>query len=536
MKGVEHTNTILSLAGAIFVIPFIFFASITGALADRFSKRSIILTTRTLEIGVMLCGLAAFYFRSAVMGYAVLFMTATLSSTFSPAKYGIIPELVKKGEISKCNGILTATTYLAIILGTFLASFLTDVSQKDFVFTAFFPFAFSIVGALATFGIQKTSPKAPEKKVSARFITVIYQTLKKAKRIRYLLTCIIFSAYFLFLGAYTQLNIIPFAMQSLHFTDVQGGYLFLMTAIGIGLGSFFAGRFSGKEVELGFVPVATLVIAIIATLLYLFSPHFIVVSTLLILLGVAGGFYVVPLEAFIQTASLSEDRGQNIAAANFLSFTGVIIASFLIAFFGNFLGLTASEGFLIIGILTFIMSLFLFYNMGGQLLRLVVAKTAARYWNLKVKGEKHLKLPTPALLVGQRISWLDTIVVMATLPRLLRYIVPTKGKMSKMKILTYKMLRLIPVDIHRLNGADKLPFKEIDHELSLGHSVCVMLPMAIPTKNIAEFEERLQKLAKGTIPILPIHISRPIPDKPSYIAQIRSLFQGPIRVNYGSPL
>ena len=212
---------------------------------------------------------------------------AVQSALFSPCKYGIIPEIVPKSKISHCNGIITATTYLAIILGTFLASFLTEITYKNFVLAGSICVGVAFLGLFACLGIEKTKPQAEKKKVSTRFISDIIQTLKRARKRRYLLTTLIFGAYFLFMGSYTQLNIIPFTLQSLHLSEVQGGYLFLMTAIGIGIGSYLAGRLSRNEVELGFVPLAALGMMIAFFGLHLFAAHFFVVVLLLVLLGYA---------------------------------------------------------------------------------------------------------------------------------------------------------------------------------------------------------------------------------------------------------
>jgi acyl-[acyl-carrier-protein]-phospholipid O-acyltransferase / long-chain-fatty-acid--[acyl-carrier-protein] ligase len=317
LKGEEYSNTILSLAGAIFVIPFLLFASLSGTLADRYSKRKIIYFTRITEILTMSLGVLSFIFHSAVAGYAVLFLTATQSAVFSPCKYGIIPEIVPKIKISHCNGIITATTYLAIILGTFLASFLTEITEKNFFVSGLFCLIVAFLGFFFCFGIEKTKPQAAKKKVSARFISDIVKTLYAANKRRYLLAALIFGAYFLFIGSYVQLNIIPFTLQSLNLTEVHGGYLFLMTAIGIGIGSYIAGKLSGREVELGFVPLATLGVTVCFLGLFLFATHFYVVVPLLILLGLFGGFFIVPIDAFIQIASPDKDRGQNVATGNF---------------------------------------------------------------------------------------------------------------------------------------------------------------------------------------------------------------------------
>lgn len=538
LKGPEHSNTILALAGAIFVIPFLLFASTSGSIADRFSKRSVIFVTRGLEILIMSLGVLAFYFSTAVGGYAVLFLLATQSALFSPCKYGIIPEIVEQEQISRCNGILTATTYMAIIVGTFLASFLTTITHRNFVLSGLICVVFALLGGVVSLAIQPTLAQAKGKRVSARFLSDIYRTLRRARKQRYLLTTIIFGAYFLFMGAYTQLNIIPFTLQSLGMTEVEGGYLFLMTAIGIGLGSFLAGRLADKEIELGFVPLSCLAAGITFLLLFAAEGHLALVVPLLIFLGFFGGFFVVPIDAYIQVASLNEDRGQNVAAGNFLSFLGVVVASFLIAFLGNFLNLSAAIGFMVIGWITLVVALSLGFLMADQILRLLVAFAGKLVWRLTVVGREQVRLSPPVLLVGERSSWLDTIVVMATLPRMIRYVVPISGKHHRSRSLFYRLLRLIPIAREELTPTGREALRQIRRELLLGHSVCLMHPVEESTKNLPEWEEKLKELLDHVkIPIVPIHIRRKSQkSNRSYLKQLRSLFAYPIRVSYGQKI
>jgi acyl-[acyl-carrier-protein]-phospholipid O-acyltransferase / long-chain-fatty-acid--[acyl-carrier-protein] ligase len=540
LQGEGNSNTILALAGAVFVIPFLLFASLAGSLADRFSKQAVIYLTRITEILTTSLGVLAFLLHSVIGGYAVLFLMAVQSTLFSPCKYGIIPEIVPSGKISNCNGILVATTYLAIIIGTFLASFFTEVFHRNFVWAGLSCVVFALLGWFTSMGIEKTPPQAERKKVSTRFLHDIFQTLKRAKKRRYLLTTLIFGAYFLFMGSYTQLNIIPFTLQSLHLSEIQGGYLFLMTAIGIGLGSYLAGTFSGKDVELGFVPLAAFGVTLCLLGLYFFQSHFFVVVPLLIVLGLFGGFYIVPVDAFIQVASPDQERGQNVATGNFLSFVGVIIASGLLALLGNALKLTAAEGFLIIGLFTFVIAVALLLLFADQVVRLCVARWARGFLHIKVLGKKrldaHMGHPkAPVLLVAPRLSWLDTVIVMATLPRLIRYIVPVENG-EKRHSLFYRLLWLIPIDIEHFSPLSDPTLRVIRNELETGNSVCLMHPATFPAKTLREWEANLEKLLKDVdVPTLPIHISKQSsPPKKGLLSQLSSLRKGVIHVSYGA--
>ncbi|HEY4832970.1 MAG TPA: MFS transporter [Waddliaceae bacterium] len=537
LQGEAHSNTILSLAGAVFVIPFLLFASVAGTLADRFSKRSIIYVTRITEILTTSLGVIAFHFQSVLGGYTVLFMMALQSAIFSPCKYGIIPELVPTTKISHFNGIITATTYLAIILGTFLASFLTEVTHKNFVISGLVCLFIAIMGLLSTLGIEKTKPQAARTKVSTRFVYDIFKTLQKARKQRYLVVTLIFGAYFLFIGSYTQLNIIPFTLQSLHLSGVQGGYLFLMTAIGIGVGSYLAGNLSGKEVELGFVPLAAFGIMLCFLGLYFFASYFFVVVPLLIMVGVFGGFYIVPVDAFIQIASPDRDRGQNVATGNFLSFVGVVLASGLLAVLGNGLKLSAAGGFLIVGLITFVIGIALLLLYADQVLRLIIAIWARHFLRIRVVGENRIRPHHAVLLVAARSSWLDTFIVMATLPRLIRYIVPIDRRKQKAALL-YKLLWMIPIEKEFFSPIGPPTLKAIRKELESGHSVCLMQPVALSSTTLEEWERALVELLKDIeVPVVPIHISKkhPSPNHATLLSQLNSLRKGVIKISYGGP-
>lgn len=198
IKGQESANTILSLAGAIFVIPFLLFSSAAGVLADRISKRSIIVFAKIFELAVTLFSCVAVLYQWEVGLFAALFLMATHSAIFGPSKYGIIPELVESKMVSRANGSITSLTYLAIILGTFLASFLTDITNKNFLLLAFFCTLISFVGLMTSLGITRTQAGLSTKKINPFFLYEIYQTLKVSWKIPHLLPCIFGSSFFLF--------------------------------------------------------------------------------------------------------------------------------------------------------------------------------------------------------------------------------------------------------------------------------------------------------------------------------------------------
>ncbi|MDR3624128.1 MAG: MFS transporter [Chlamydiales bacterium] len=361
IQGIKQSQTILSLAGAIFVLPFLVLSIPAGTLADRISKKVIIIYVKAIELAAAILGVISFGLESALGLYSALFILAISGAIFGPTKYGIVPELVKKEELSKSNGYLSSFTFLAIIIGTSAAGPLVEASDRNYFFASFACLILAIIGMLTAIKIPHTPAASSSKKFTPFFFLEVIHNLKEASNIKYLLVAIFGSAYFLFIGGFTQLNIIPYAVYCLGLSEIEGSYLFLITALGIGIGSLVAGKLSGKKVQLGLSPIGALGMSISALTLSFCELNFYLLFLALFFLGAFGGIYLIPLDSYIQAASPNNKRGQNVAANNLMGFTGVLFASFLLYLIGNILGFSANIGFMCIGIITAFVTLLFFY-------------------------------------------------------------------------------------------------------------------------------------------------------------------------------
>ena len=247
------------------------------------------------------------------------------------------------------------------------------------------------------------------------FLYEIYQTLKISWKIPHLLPALFGSSFFLFIGAFTQLNIIPFAIQSLHLSEVGGGYLFLATAVGIAIGSLLAGQLSKGTVEPGISCISGFFIALLFLLLWVFSSSLTTTILLLTFLGIFGGGFLVPFDSFLQVNSPDERRGQVIAASNFFSFIGVLMASFFLYFVSEQLGFSAASGFAVVGALSLIASIIISGRLSELFFPFFIRKILKRFRKL------HLSTPVPPLskiVILQSNSWWDAILLFSCLPRL----------------------------------------------------------------------------------------------------------------------
>ncbi|MGH8515190.1 MAG: MFS transporter, partial [Gammaproteobacteria bacterium] len=145
----------LSLVGAVYILPFFLFSGYAGHLADVFSKRAVLVATKFFEIGAMALGVFAFASGRFEFMLAVLFLMALHSVFFSPAKYGILPEILAEKDLSRANGLLEMSTFLAIILGTSLGSLILAALKDRPEWIGLLLTLIAVIGTLASFGIPK---------------------------------------------------------------------------------------------------------------------------------------------------------------------------------------------------------------------------------------------------------------------------------------------------------------------------------------------------------------------------------------------
>ena len=357
-QGSQNASSILFIIGIVYVLPFIFFSSIAGVIADNVSKQKMIVSLKALEIIVVLFGMLFFALKSAAGCYASMFLLSFQSALMSPPKYSIIPELVPKNQISKANGIITSSTYLAINLGTFLASWLTDFYNKDFNTVVSFCLLVAIVGFISSLFIPTTEAHIEKKKIHPFFLKEVIGTLRYCKTVPNLLQVVFAAVFFLFTAAFLQLNMIPFAIESLGLSDVGGGYLFLVCSIGITIGAALSGFLSRGQVNVAISSFAVIALGICLVLIPIGSYSLVLSIILMVLIGIFGGTYIVPIDAYMQSVAAPKKRGQVIATVGFLQFIGVGLAPCFLYLFNNILGWKPIIGFFVFGVMTLLYGMY----------------------------------------------------------------------------------------------------------------------------------------------------------------------------------
>lgn len=356
--GVENEGKILSSAGVLFVLPFLFFSDSGGVIADRTSKSTIIVKAKFAEVVIMIIGWGGFIISSPQLVFLALFCMAAQSAFFGPAKYGIIPELVTDEELSQANSSISSMTFAAIICGTAVASFLAKITDGAYGVISTLCVIVALGGYLCSLTIPKTPIVGERRKISPLFFLSSWQTLRSTMKKRYLYAAIISSSIFWMLATFINLQLIPFGREVLGVDKETAGMLFLLVSFGIGGGFFIAGRISGEKIKLGLVAIG--VVGLYLSVVFLSKCTVVWVSCIaLVMIGIFSGILSLPLNTYIQWKSPELSRGRILASCNFFNFIGIMSSSILLYIF-EYLEVTPASSYRILGSIIFIAALIMF--------------------------------------------------------------------------------------------------------------------------------------------------------------------------------
>src|SRR5689334_8686805 len=126
VENLHRRNSLVSISGAVFVAPFLIFSMIAGRVSDRLGKPSVIRATKFWELLVIAAAIASLLTESIPWMMVTLFLLSMQATFFSPAKYGVLPELMRNDELPEANAYLNLSTFTAILLGTVTAGFLSE--------------------------------------------------------------------------------------------------------------------------------------------------------------------------------------------------------------------------------------------------------------------------------------------------------------------------------------------------------------------------------------------------------------------------
>jgi acyl-[acyl-carrier-protein]-phospholipid O-acyltransferase/long-chain-fatty-acid--[acyl-carrier-protein] ligase len=371
------------IALLLFALPFVLFSGFAGYLSDRFSKVWIVRAMKVAEIGVMTAGFFALH---AVTGriewlLAVVFLMGTHSAFFGPPKYGILPELFRERDLPQVNGMIQMTTFLSIILGMALASFIKEWFNTRLWVGSAACIGIAIAGTLTSLVIRSTAVARPGLKFTPSALFISGETWRMLKSDRPLALVLLISSLFWFLGGVIQPSVNAFGRLQMEYGDGRTGLLAVCMAVGIMIGCLWAGGAARGKIRTGFVKLGAWgIVACLSGLAALgsatgvslaqttpapgasssgetnsaskestkqqatsdsteltgeslvdmlrpTSTFEIVCRVLLVGVGFFAGFFYVPLAVIMQVRPPADQKGRMIGAMNLVNWIGIMLAA-----------------------------------------------------------------------------------------------------------------------------------------------------------------------------------------------------------------
>jgi acyl-[acyl-carrier-protein]-phospholipid O-acyltransferase / long-chain-fatty-acid--[acyl-carrier-protein] ligase len=496
----------LAIAGAVFVLPFLLFAGYAGQLADRFSKTRVLQITKAFEIAIMGVGIVALSIRSIDMLLVVLFLLAMQANFFSPAKYGILPEMLSEAQLTRANGLLELSTFAAIVLGTSVGSFLFARWKGEPLIMGGMLLGIAIVGSLTSLFIRKVPASGSRLPMQWNPFGEVFTGIRRIYRDRPLWLTVAGISYFWFLGALFQMAVILVGTDSLHLSDTRTGLLVTALAVGIGVGSIAAGLLSGDAVEIGLVPYGAALLGIASVLLG-FAHSFASSIAWLALAGFAGGLFIVPLNAFLQEHAEPEEKGRLLATNNFLNMIGVVLASGALYLFHDLFGWSPSHILAALGVLTLAATIYIAWLVPAPLVRLLLWTIANVLFKIRIIGADNIPKKGAALIVSNHVSYADAILVGCATPRFIRFLMWQPLYESKWLNPFCRLLYAIPIPTHSKESLRAL--RNARTELEKGSLVAIFPEGEITrTSHVKPFERGVDVITRGidSTPVIPVYL------------------------------
>jgi len=515
----EQRGWLLPAVGAIFALPFILFSMLGGFLADRFSKRSICIAVKVLELGIMATATAGLALTAMPLLLSGVFLMGVHSAIFGPSKYGLLPEILPHEKLSWGNGVIELGTFLAIIIGTAVGPLLAEFFHGRRQWSGVLLIALAAVGLATSLGITRVPAANPARRFRANVAGELWGEIQYARSDRELWLAVLGNTYFFFIATLLQLNLFVFGTDVLKLDEVHISYMQVALALGIGLGSLAAGYLSGGHIEYGLVPLGSVGMTLISLLLALPRLSYQPVLPLLGALGFFGGFFIVPINALLQHRPDEKRKGTLLAAANLLSFVGVFAASVLYYALVShmalprtqirLLGLHPLAVFLVSAVFTIAAMLYCLRLLPQAFARLLLWMLTRTIYRMQVHGIENVPARGGALLVCNHLSFVDALLLTASTDRLIRFIMFKDIYDNPVIHPLARLGQAIPISSELRPREMIRSLRDASDAIRNGALVCIFAEGQITRiGGLLPFRRGLERIMKNVdAPIIPAHLS-----------------------------
>ncbi len=521
--GSLDTNTLINLSAGIFILPFFLFSASAGQLADKYEKSSLIRLIKLLEIAIMTCAAVGLYLRSIPLLIGVLFLMGTQSSLFGPVKYGILPQLLDDEELIGGNGLVGMGTFMAILLGTAIGGLLIGIPDSGTIAVGMIVITAACMGYWISRSIPPVPTVDPGLKINWNALTETWRIIEFTRQSRTVFLSVVGISWFWFFGATYLAQVPNYTRVVLHGNEQVVTLLLALFSVGVGVGSLLCERLSGRMVELGLVPFGSIGLTafginlsfaspgavtgeLFGAIQFLQSPGSWRVAIDITLIGVFGGFYVVPLYALVQQRSKASHRsriiaGNNVLNALFMLISAVMAVAVLAA------GFSIPELLLLTAVLNGFVAIYIYTLVPEFLGRFIVWILIHTIYRIRKEGLDQIPERGPAILACNHVSYVDAVVIAGCVRRPIRFVMHYKIFEFPLLRFVFRTAGAIPIASRKENPELlERAFEQIADALDKGHLVCIFPEGRISSDGaMSVFRPGIERIVqRNPVPVIPI--------------------------------
>ena len=512
----NSAKAIKTILAAIIILPFVLFAPTAGWVSDRFSKRNVIVTSLWAQFGIMFLIFGALHFHYLTLAILGLFLLGVQCAFFSPAKQGIIKEIVTVAKISSAIGVVEVTAIASMLVGGLAGGALYDIcysvlggnsSSSNWgaaQITMGVLTCLALGSLIAGYRIQRT-PAHTNQPFRTALLWEHFGQLHDVWREQPIRLCVLGISYFYGLAGALYLTLFEVS-RSVHMNQVgtasHTGVYAATLGVGIICGSFLVTRMTTHQVEIGLIPIGSCGLIASTLLAGEANPKSALFLLALFTMGVAGALFVVPLNAHLQEQVEPERRGRILSANNlFVNLFGIIAVLIQYVVSAEF-GVSPRHQLLVYAIPTAILTAYIIFLTPEGLLRLALGLVGRTFYRVTPVGLDAMPLTGGVLLLPNHISYVDAVILQLACPRPIRFLVYDQIYNARFLHWGLRLLGAIPI-------SPKIARTAIDtavNALARGEVVC-LFPEGALTRTAT-----LQKLNRGyeliarraRVPVMPI--------------------------------
>lgn len=517
------SDILMNLAAGLFILPFFLFSASAGELADNIEKSKIIRRVKLVEIVLMSFAAIALYFESYMLLLGLLFLMGAQSAFFGPVKYAILPSLVKEQDLIGANALVEMGTFVAILLGTIGAGLLMGFEQT-LLAVACVLVVTSILGYLTARQIPAVDANKTQHKFVWQPIRQTKQTMQICFQQRPIYLSIFAISWFWFLGAGYLTQFPNFAKNSLGGDSSVVTVLLCAFTIGVAVGSMFCERMSGNKIELGIVPIGSIGLTVFGVDLYFATPEVVAEQLLsasgffeqtyawrvlmdLSLIGIFGGFFIVPLYALLQQRAKPSERARVISANNIFNALFMVASAVAGIVLLGILKLSIAEYFLVLALFNAVVAVYVYSQMPEFALRFMIWMLSHSMYRVTHKDLEHIPDEGAALVVCNHVSFVDALLLAGACRRPIRFVMDESIFKNPVLGWFFKTAKAIPICAKAKNEQTfENAFKQIKTELEEGEVVCIFPEGKLTrTGDINPFKKGVERILKETpVPVVPM--------------------------------